>query len=371
MKIRMRPRSAFRALALTFLLASAAMAAGDWIIFKGQTDGPVAKPAGIDLESFRQKKYPGMFWSEGYYHHLNFPDGSMITISIGFNRSEINYAFVYAKPGLAPYKDYIITKIDEAQFDDKGFGFTVGHNRVKLEGNKYTMEVALPKTKGKIEFEIVAPSYTYGDGMIRYPDDDTIMYYSLPIPWAKVKVDLMLDGKPCKLEGSGNMNHDSGVMFPAYTPTQWQVTWFFGPDHALIVTDYFAHPKFDNKLTQRLVFMDKNGRMFTSTAFPMKWDDWVDAKGAPLRYPRHYTLTAEGGGEKLEVEIKMADVLLVADLYSNLPAYMRIVAERLTKNCWTVDSWADYTVTYHHDGAAETYQGRGIMRWTDLEEERK
>ena len=370
MKRRAELKKAVRASVLTFLLATAALASGDWVIFKGQVNGPVAKPGVIDLASFRLKHYPGLFWDEGYYHHLNFPDGSMITISIGFNRGEVNYAFVYGKPGLKPYKDYVITDIGEAKFDEQGFGFTIGRNRVRLEGRKYIMDINLPKTKAKIEYDIIGPSYTYGDGMVRYPDDDTFVYYSLPISWAKVKVEAVLDGKKYQLDGSGNMNHDAGVMFAGYTPTNWQVFWFFGADHALVVTDYYSHPKFGKKLIQRLVFIDKRGRLFTSTFFPFKWDDWVAAKGAPFRYPRHYTLRAEGQGEKLQVEVRMQDLLLVEDLYSNLPTYMRIIAERLTTNCWTVDGWADYAVTYRHDGATETYQGRGVLRWTDLEEEK-
>ncbi|OGP57033.1 MAG: hypothetical protein A2V67_00580 [Deltaproteobacteria bacterium RBG_13_61_14] len=363
--------SAARAAVLTLMLATVALASGDWVIFKGQVNGPVAKPGGIDLDSFRFRQYHGMFWDEGYYHHMNFPDGSMITISIGFNRSEVNCAFVYGKPGMEPYQDYVITDIDEAKFDQKGFGFTVGRNRVRLEGRKYTMDINLPKTKAKIEYDIIGPSYTYGDGMVRYPDEDTYMYYSLPISWAKVKVEAVLDGKECKLDGSGNMNHDAGLMFAAYTPTNWQVFWFFGDDHALVVTDHYTHPKFGRMLTQRLVFVDKDGRMFTSTSFPLQWDDWVAAKDVPFRYPRHFTLTAEGGGEKIEVEVKMQDILLVEDLYSNLPTYMRIIVERLMRNCWTVDGWSDYAITYRYDGATETYKGRGVLRWTNLEEEKK
>lgn len=358
------------AVTIITLLAAVALAADEWAIFSGQVNGPVAKPAGIDLSSFTLKNYPGLYWSEGYYHHMNFPDGSMITISIGFNRREVNYAFVYGKPGMKPYRDYIITKIAEAKFDERGFGFSIGQNRVRLEGRKYTMDINLPKTRAKIEFNIVGPSYTYGDGMVRYPDKDSFTYYSLPISWAKVHVNAVLDGKEYKLDGSGNMNHDAGVLFPTYTPYNWQVFWFFGDDHALAVTDFFIHRKFGGKLTERLVFVDKEGRMFTSTDFPFKWDSWEDAKGVPFRYPRHYFLNAEGQGARLEVDARMREILLIEDLYSNLPTYMKVAAQRLTRNVWTADYWADYTLTYSHNGRKDTFKGRGIVRWTNLENEK-
>jgi hypothetical protein len=360
-----------RLVSVTFTLAFVALASDEWVIFKGQVNGPVESSGGINLSSFALKRYPGFFWTEGYYHHMNFPDGSMITVSIGFNRSEANIAFIYGRPGMKPFNDYIIKDFDDDQFDDTGFGFTIDKNRVRLDGNKYTLKIELPKTRAKIEYDILGSSYTYGDGMVRYPDGDTFMFYSLPVSWARVQVDAVLDGRKYKLEGSGNMNHDAGVIFPAYIPYKWQVFWFFGEDHALAVTDHYTHHKFGKQLTQRLVFIDKEGRMFTSTSFILNWDNWVDAEGIPFRYPRDYTLIAEGLGAKLEVEVRMKEVLLLEDLYSNLPKYLRIIAERFTPNGWTMDSWSDYIITYRHEGQTDTYQGRGIVRWMDLEEEKE
>jgi len=357
-----------RVFAIALLAAVACLAADDWSIFKGQVNGPMKAPGGIDLSSFALKKYPGLFWTEGYYHHMNFPDGSMVTISIGFNRSEASIAFVYGKPGMEPFNDYIITDFDDAEFDEKGFGYAIGKNRVRLDGNKYVINLDLPKTKVKIVYDIIGPSYTYGDGMVRYPDGDTFMFYNLPISRARVRVEAVLDGREYKLTGSGNMNHDAGVIFPTYIPSNWQVFWFFGKDHTIAVTDHFTHEKFGKKLTQRLVFVDKEGRMFTSTSFQLKWYDWADAEGIPFRYPKNYTLIAEGGGARLEMEVKMKEILLMEDLFSNLPTYLRIIAERLTRNGWTMDSWSEYTLTYTHDGRTDTYRGLGIARWMDLEQ---
>ena len=359
-----------RAAALAFLLAAVALAGPDWVMFVGQVNGPVKTTRGSDLSCFALKKYPGLFWSEGYYHHLNFPDGSMITVSIGFNRTEVNVAFVYGRPGLKPFHDFMVADLEEAKFDDQGFGFALAKNRVRLEGNQYHLDLEFGKVKARIEYEIMSPGYTYGDGLVRYPDGKSYAYYSLPIPWAKVRVHAVLDGKAYELEGSGNMNHDAAVLFPAYTPLNWQVFWFFGGDHALAIADYFAHPKFGRTLVQRLVFMDQAGSMFTSTSFALKWDDWTTAPGIPFRYPRHYSLIAEGGGAKIEVEARLREILLLEDLYSNLPSYLKLIVEHLTRNAWTMDGWADYTATYSHDGKTDNYRGRGILRWSNLEEEK-
>ena len=364
-----RPGAAGVGRAVVVALALAAVAASDqWVIFKGQVNGP-AKTRGIDLETFRSRPYPGRFWEDGYYHYLVFPDRSVITVSASFNRSEANLAFVYAKPGVKPLKSYVITDVEEAQFDDQGFGFVIGKNRVRLEGSRYTLDLDLDRTRAKIEYDLIGPSYTYGDGMVRYPDGDTFMYYSMPIPWARVHVQAVLDGKEYALDGYGNMNHDAGSMFAAYNPWNWQVFYLFGEDHALVVADHFTHEKFGRALIQRLVFVDKTGRVFTSTSYPLHWDDWAEAKGVPFRYPRHYLLKAEGQGASLSAEVKARETVLQEDLFSNLPGYMRLVAKRLIENVWTVDSWSDYTITYRHEGAAETYQGRGVVRWTNLEEE--
>ena len=361
----------FRVMVLIAALAFSVSAADQWKIFSGQVNGPVKNPGGTDLKAFALKRFPGLFWAEGYYHHLNFPDGSMITVSIGFNKSDVNLAFVYARPGRKPFHDFIITDVDDAKFDPKGFGLAIGKNRVRLDGNHYYLDLELEKVKARLAYEIASPSYTYGDGMVRYPDGKSFAYYSLPIPWAKVHARAEFDGKVAELDGSGNMNHDAAVIFPAYMPSNQQTFWFFGPDHALAVTDFYTHPEFGRVPVQRLVFVSKEGGMFTSTNFPLKWDDWVLAKGIPFRYPRHYTLSAEGQGAKLQVEVHMQEALLLEDLYSNLPAALRLVAERLTRNGWTFESWSTYTITYSSQGQTRTYQGRGITRWMDLEEDRK
>jgi hypothetical protein len=362
-------RNAVRAFLLTLMLATAALAAGDWVVFKGQVNGP-AKPGGIDLAAFKLKHYPGKYWDEGYYHQMYFPDGSWMSISFSFSRDEARGTFVRALSGQPTYKDYFIVDLKKARFDDKGFGFTIDQNRVRLEGNRYTVDFITDKTRAKVVFDIIAPSYTYGDGLVRYPDGETFMYYSLPISWAKVKLQAAFGGKNLNLEGYGDMNHDAGEMFSPDNPTNWQGFLFFGENHALVVVDHFANPKFGNQLIQRLVFADKHGHQFTSTEFTLKWDDWATAKDVPIRYPRHYSLTAAGGGQKLEVELRTEKPALTEDLFSNLPTSLRLIAQLITSNLWTVDNWSNYTITFHHDGQSDVYRGRGIVNWTNLEEEK-
>jgi hypothetical protein len=360
-----------RASALALLLAALTAAAGDWVVFKGQVNGPVKDIRARDLSTFALRKFPGLFWMEGYYHHLNFPDGSMITFNIGFNPKQADLALVYGKPGMKPLREYLIVSLDEVKFDPSGFGWTLGKNRARLDGDRYTLDLDFNTVQAKIEYQIMAPPYSYGDGMLRYPDGKSYGSYTLPIPWAKVHVNATLAGKKYELTGSGNMNHDALSLFPTYIPSQWQDLWFFGEDHALAVADFYTHPEFGSKLVQRLVFVDRSGRMFTSTAFTLRWDDWADAKDIPFRYPRHYTLTAEGQGDKLEAVIVLRETLLLEDLYSNLPTVLRVIAEKLTKNGWTLDSWSEYTIAYTHDGQTDTYRGRGVVRFTDLEQDKK
>lgn len=368
MSVERGKKTVIKVFIIIFLLAAYCLAAEDWVIFKGQVNGMVKDPDGIDLETFKLKKYQSLFWTEGYYHHVNSQDGSMITVSIGFNLSEANVAFVYGKPGIEPYSDYVIIDFDEAQFDQNGFGFRVDKNRVRLDGNKYILDIQLEKTKARIEYEILGPSYNYGDNMVRYPDGKTFMYYSLPISWARVKVDALLDGRECSFEGHGNMNHDAGVIFPVFVPSNWQVFWFFGEDHALAVTDHYTHEKFGKQLTQRLVFVDKHGNMFTSTSFKLVWYDWVKAEDVPFRYPCSYKLFAQHGTDELRVDVGMKETLLIEDLYGNLPYFLKLVVERLTPNAWTMDSWSEYTICLSRDGKTQTYKGHGVARYTDLEE---
>jgi len=359
-----------RRLGLGLLALLALAAASDrWIIFQGQVNGPVTRPFKIDVETFRHHQFPGLFWAEVYYHHFNCPDGSMLTVQITFDPRKATVAFVYDTPTIEPFTDYVIVDYDHAVFDQKGFGITLDKNRFWLEGDQYHLHLELSKTTADITYQIRSASYSYGDSMLRYPDGKSFVKYTLPITWATARADLVLDGKKAHLDGYADLNHDSGVVFPTNIPSNWQVFWFFGEDHALAVTDFIANKAFGEVPVQRLVFVDQSGRQFTSTRFAMNWDDWIKAKDIPFRYPRHYTLSAEGGGGRLEAEVRVHETLLREDLYSNLPTALRIIAKYWTRNYWTYDAWCDYELSYTEQGQTRKYQGRGIARWTHLEEE--
>ncbi len=359
---------ALRLMLLAAALSAAALGAGDWSMFAGQKNGP-AGPGKLDLAAFAHHRYPGIYWSEVYYHQMNFPDESMITVQVGLNVKDATIVFAYCRPGQKPYTEFLVQDVGEARFDGRGFGITIGDNRIWLAGNKYHLHLAFGKIAADITYDILGPSVFFGDGMLRYPDGKSFTNYSFPISWARVRAHAVVDGQAHDLEGHGSMNHDVGVLSPFYTPANWQAFWFYGDDHALVVADFYTNPEFGSVLCQRLAFVDKNGDVFTSTSFPMKWDDWVDAPGIPFRYPRHYSLRADGGGVTLTAEIKGRDLLLLEDLYSNLPPLLKTVAKRITKNGWTADLWSDYELSYIHDGRTDTYRGRGITRWTDRKKE--
>jgi len=353
---------------LALALSLAALAADDWIMFAGQQDGP-AGPGQTDLATFAHRKYPGIYWSEVYYHEMSFSDETMITVQVGINIKDATIIFAYCRPGQKPFTEFLVVDQGEARFDSQGFGLTIGDNRVWLAGDKYHLSLSYGKVQANITYDILGPSVSFGDGRLRYPDGKSFTCYSFPITWARVRGRVVVDGKAHDLTGFGSMNHDVGVLSPLYTPANWQAFWFYGPDHALMVADFFTNPEFGRVLCQRLIFVDKDG-VFSSTKFPMQWDDWVDAPGIPFRYPRHYSLAAEAGGARLEAEIKGRDVLLLEDLFSNLPAVLRPIAKQITRNGWTVDYWSDYDLTYTRGGKTDTFHGRGITRWTDLEKEK-
>ncbi len=350
------------------MLAAAAPATDDWAVFRGQVDGPVAAPAADPLAAFRHRPLKGMFWAEGYYHHMNFPDGSMVTVSVGFDATQSTIIFVVGRPGQKPFHDYKTIANDQVRFDADGFGMTIGPNRLWLKGDKYFMHLETDRVKADIRYDILAPPYTYGDGMVKNPNGKVHGIYTLPIPWARVKVEAVCGGKSYQLQGFGNMNHDDQVRSPLYYQTQWRVFWFFGDDHALALAEFNEPAEFGNKLVQRLVFAENGGRMFTSTSYALTWDDWVEVPEHKFRYPRHYLLRARAGGAELTADVRVSELLLKEDLYSNLPPGFEI-ARHFFKNGWTYDTWCDYTLTYTRDGTASTYRGRGVGRWMHLEEE--
>jgi len=357
------------ALIFSFLLLMPATASDGWVLFKGQANGPVKSPDGNDLSLFAHKKYPGLYWSELYYHQMTFSDGSVMTAQLGFNAREASVVMAFAKAGAEPFTDYWVMDFDDVKFDGRGFGFSFGGNRVRLDGKKYQLDLETGKVKAKLVFDILSPGVTFGDGMVRYPDGKSFAYYSFPIPWAKVRGRATIQGREYDLEGFGNMNHDIQSLSPLYLPANWQAFWFFGEDHALMIADFYVNKKFGELLTQRLVFVDREGGMFSSTNFPVKWDQWAELKGSGFPYPRHYNLSAEGGGARLEAEVNNCEVILSKDLFSNLPAALRPVARQITRNGWTVDCWSGYTLTYRQQGKISTYQGLGMVRWTNEEAE--
>jgi len=348
-------------------LAAAAPAQDDWVVFKGQVNGPVASPAADPLAAFRHRQLKGIFWDEAYYHHMNFPDGSMVTVSVGFDITQATVMFVLGRPGMKAFRELVFVDNSEVKFDADGFGMTMGPNRLWLKGDKYFMHLEMDTVKADIKYDILSPPYTYGDGRVVNPNGKVYSTYTLPIPWARAKVEAVCDGQSYSLKGFGTMNHDNQVRNPAYAQTQWRVFWFFGEDHMFAVTDFNEPEQFGGKLIQRLVFVDQGGRMFASTSYPLSWDYWEEVPEIKFRFPRHYQLRAEGGGATLTAEVRVSELLLREDLYSNLPPSLEM-AKHFFRNGWVDDRWCDYTIKYSRDGTTSTYQGRGIGRWMHLEE---
>jgi hypothetical protein len=351
------------------VLAWAAPAKDEWVMFQGQVNGPVTTTTADPLDAFRHKQLKGVFWGEGYYHHMNFPDGSMVTVSVGFDLTQASVIFVLGRPGQKAFRDYQFIANDQVKFDADGFGMTVGGNRLWLKGDKYFMHVELERVKADISYEILAPAAVYGDGKVVYPDGKYYSIYTLPIPWARAKVEAVCDGKKYSLQGFGNMNRDNQVLSPVDFQARWRVFWFFGDDHALAVTDYNTHQDYGSKLVQRLVFAEPGGRMFVSTSYDLTWDDWEEVPEIRFRFPRHYSLHAEGGGAVLAADVRVSELILKEDLYSNLPSSLEL-AKHFFRNGWTFDSWCDYTLTYTRDKTTRSFKGRGVGRWMNLEEEK-
>ena len=363
----------YLALAVTFsVLAASAPARDDWVVFKGQVNGPVARPGGIDPDTFKFKNYPGKYLDEGYYHEMYFPDGTWVTMAYFFNRKEANGSIVVAKSGQEPFKDYFTVDLEELKLDQEGVGFSIGRdNRMRLSGNQYTVDFKTENADVKFTFDILGPSYVFGDCMVKFPDQETFFCYTFPITWARVRLQGVIGGKKYDLTGYGNMNHDGGEMWLPDNPPTWQHLRIYEQDFLFVVHDFINQPKFDEKKIQRLIFVDRQGHMFTSTSYSLKWDDWTRPrmKDISFRYPRHYVLKAEGGGEQLEVEFRAGDEIVLEDLFSNLSVSYRLFAMLLANNLWTVDNWAEYTLTYHHDGQADVYKGKGIITWISWEDD--
>jgi hypothetical protein len=341
--------------------------AGPWNIFPTQVNGPAPFQAGVDPALFRHEQLKGGPWSEDFYHHLQFPDGTVMSALVGFNGGEASVLLVLAKPGMKMIREHETYKNKKVTWQEQGFGVTIGPNRMGLEGDKHQLELELGKVKARITYEPLARGFTYGDGMVRYPDGKSFACYRLPIPWAKVHVEAMVNGVEYRLDGLGNMNHDHQVLSIMDTPPRWRCWWLLGEDHALALTEFNPQPKFGETLVQRLVFMDRAGA-FTSTAYDLKWDDWVEEDKVAFRYPRRYTLAAEAGGVGLTAEMTARDLLVKEDLFSNLPAVVRTIAKTMTKNGWIYDWRGDYAIVVTREGRRETYCGRGVARWMALEE---
>jgi len=341
--------------------------AGEWSIFPTQVNGPGPFKGGVDPALFRHEQIKNASWSEDYYHHLSFPDGTMMTVLIGFNNNEASVLFVLARPGAKIMREQETYKNKKVTWQDEGFGAAIGPNRMWLEGDKYHLELELGRVKARITYDPLAAGCAWGDGMVRYPDGKSFACYKLPIPWARVHVEAVVEGKEYRLDGLGNMSLDNQVLSIMHTPPRWRFFWFLGEDHALMLTEYNAQPQFGETLVQRLTFMDRAGA-FTSTAYELKWDDWVEEQKVAFRYPKHYALAAEAGGVQLTAEARAGELLLKEDLFSNLPAVVRTIAKTMTKNGWVYDWLGDYSIAVTREGRRETYSGRGVVRWMALEE---
>jgi len=358
----------------TFFLASALAFtawAGSGSVFEGQRDGPVSHHPGYGPELFMSRPHQSSNWSETWNHEMHFDDRTQITGWVNVNKNEGSMVMSVAMPGKEPIAGVTAAKRDEVIIAPDGFEIKVGPNSIRLVDDRhYKVSLGMDRIRGSITYEILCPGWGFGTGRIDWPDKKSYSGHNLPIPWARVHVELMVDGEPKTWDGYGSMNHDHTAYSPLKAPARWRGFTIYGEEFGLNITDYNPHQDMGPELVQRLVYMESDRVVFTSTSYDLSWEDWAKAEDVPFRYPEKYRLLAEGGGMSIKAELAMKNVVSKTDLFSNLPAPIRVLIARLMPNGWSYDFWCDYEIEVSGPEGVKHFTGKATGRWVGLEDEK-
>lgn len=142
----------------------------------------------------------------------------------------------------------------------------MGPNKVSGDLKKYRINLDIPEIKGEIEFIRVAPSYSTTEDRNAKP----VTFGWFPsIPYGKVSVDLEVEGKHIKTNGTGYHDHNWGTMNMQDIISYWY--WGRGSaDDVYIIYSVMYLPKILGGKQASIMYLAKGDKILVGDANTLK-----------------------------------------------------------------------------------------------------
>ena len=341
-----------------------AFAAGETVNFQGHVNGPVEGFTGIDLDTFRAKPGKEKYYTELWFHEMQFEKEGLIVIvnvqlhNLGFSKGYCDAYISVSGPDGVVHLDKDSFKPGEVRIDPEGFGFSFGPNRMELQGDRYQLRYRGEAIQGDLTYRILCPSYQQGDGIVRFSKKGQFVYYTFPIPWAEVTGTLTWEGKTFRVKGKGSMNHDRQVLSPSKFMNQWRVGWFYGSD-ATVSFIRCTSPDLEGRWVERLVVAEPGRILFSSHDYKYEELDPEPVPGSPVPCPRRFRVEAVHGDDRLSGSYRLIRLQEKKNILSDYPFLFCQLAKLITSETWSYRFWVDFDFELRMDGSTRRIRGTG------------
>jgi hypothetical protein len=352
------------ALVVAWLLL-AATGAPDVVFFQGHVNGKVSGFDRIDLSMFRAYPQSSKFYTEIWFHEMQFAEPGIIVIvdiqlhNLGF-RSGYAGTFITVSD---PAGNYVIDfehTIDpaEVKIDPQGFGITAGQHRIELTGQEYHVKYRGKTIQGDFTYQPLTGSFQQGDGKQVFKKSGNFVRYNFPIPWAKITGTVTYNGKTVKLSGMGSMNHDWQILSPTRYMGDWRAAWFYTPEATVSIVRA-SSPDLNGEWSQRLMVAEPGKILFSSHEYKFEDLDPEPVAGGPVPCPRRYRVEAKAGEDWLKGEIKVTRIAEKKNILEDYPLLFRKLSSLLVAETWSYRFWCDFNFELRLDGQTRTIAGTG------------
>jgi hypothetical protein len=343
----------------------AATGAKDVVFFQGHVNGKVQGFDRIDLAMFRAGPQSSKFYSEVWFHEMQFAEPGIIVI-VNIQLHNLGVRSGYAGTFITvsdPAGNYFVDSepaLDPAQvkIDAQGFGLSAGPHRIELVGNEYHVKYRGKLIQGDFTYQPLTGSFQQGDGRQVFQPSGDFVRFNFPIPWARITGTVTYHGRTKKLDGVGSMNHDWQVLSPTRYMSDWRAAWLYTPEATVSIVRATS-PDLNGRWSQRLMVAAPGRILFSSHDYTFQELDPEPVAGAPVPCPKRFRVEAVAGEDWLKGEIQVTRIAEKKNILEDFPYLFRKMASLLVAETWSYRFWCDFRFELRLDGQTRTIAGAG------------
>jgi len=347
--------------AAVLLLAAASV---DVAFFEGQKNGKVQGFEKIDPAMFRAGPRKSKFYTEVWFHEMQFADQGLIVI-VNIQMHNMGLGSGYCEAGISVsdpegnyFYEYDSLTSKDVKIDPVGFGLTMGPHRVELVGDKYYVKYQGAKIKAELVYRIKTGSFQQGNATVTFKQSGDWVMHNFPIPWAEISGAVTYNGKTLQLKGQGSMNHDRQVLSPTRYMSDWRAVWAYTPEATVSIVRASA-PDLQGKWSQRLMVAEPGKILYSSNNYSFQNLDYKPVPGFKVPCAMRYRVESIEGQDWLKGEIRVTRIQEKRNVLSDYPAWFRALAKVVVSDTLSYRFWCDFDFEFKLDGKTRAIRGTG------------